>query len=232
MHRFNPRALLFALAPHAIAFKDDPDDPGTAPADDPAGGDDPPAPPAPKLPPRPSVDPERLKEKKELEQLRKYREDAEAARVAAEREKMTEADRLKSELEEERSARLAAEQRVKATTIGQALYQAAVDAGLRKPSLYLSLLSREGLSISEAGAVEGCDDAIEALRAADPSLFADPATPDDNDEPGERKPAVPHPDSGKTKPSDKGASRTTPLSDREQGRELAKKYSPNEKKFF
>ena len=82
-------------------------------------------------------------------------------------------EQLRRALEEERSARSAAEDAARSGAILDCTVQAAIaGSGARDPELLRLLLEREGLSV-EDGAVKGLSGAIDAIRQSRPYLFQD-----------------------------------------------------------
>lgn len=114
-------------------------------------------------------------------QLRKL-EEAEAER---QREEMSELERLKSDLEAEKSAREQALATARAQAIRSAVVSAASKAGFADPADAVNFIDADALTIGDDGGVEGVDEAIKALAEQKPYLIkSNPAV-----QPGATNPA-------------------------------------------
>lgn len=107
--------------------------------------------------------------KRQLAKLQKELDDRKKA-------DMTEVDRLKAELAEERSGRTSAEERANNTLLQTRFELAARDAGVSTDALDLAFMAvdRSLLKVDENGKVVGLKAAIEKLQKDRPILFGQP----------------------------------------------------------
>jgi hypothetical protein len=122
---------------------------------------------------QPSIDElqrEVKKLRKEAASWRTQLRSAQEAEAAAKRAEMTEAERLKAELAEEREARTRAEADRRAVTIRSQVISAAAKAGFADPDDAYRMLDANTLEVGDDGTVDGLDATLKELLKAKPYL--------------------------------------------------------------
>lgn len=166
------------------------------PAAAPPAAAPPATPPAAAAPPTaapPAADPpaaEKSAAEKELETARAKIAKFEEAEAERKKAALTEAERLKLEKEEAITKAASAIATANGRLIDAELRVKAAEMGLRSPELYLKLIDKSKMTVTDAGEVKGAKEALEALKTADASLFGKAQAATSADTSGKNKPVA------------------------------------------
>jgi len=189
----------------------------------PAAGEKPPeTPPAPETPeadaakpPAPETPAEDTAARAENKKLKAQLDKFEKERLAREEADLSELEKAQKQADRYKSEVEVAKKEATDMRVGVALSNAAHELGLKNPVQTLRMVDRSLVTLGEDGEVVGAKEAVEALKESVPFAFSE--APDAA--PGSTSSA----DSGTSKRSDRASASGQPETDRDRGRQAAKR---------